>query len=64
MHKMTSQCGLIREQQQLERLGHRADFRCVGMIHRKVCHVAPIRSGLIGRRAGKCGLVGGVGWVA
>ena len=47
------QGSLIGEQQQLERLGHRADFRRVGMIHRKVYHMGPIRSGAMGRPARK-----------
>ena len=47
------QGSLIGEQQQLERLGHRADFRRVGMIRREVYQMRPIRSGAMGCPAGK-----------
>ena len=47
------QCGLIGEQRELERLGHRADFRRVGMIHREMYHMRPIRSVAMGCPAGK-----------
>jgi hypothetical protein len=47
----TSQRGLIGEQQQLERLGHRTNFRRVGMIQREVYQIRSIRRYVMGRRA-------------
>ena len=55
---------VIGEQQQLERFGHWAEFRRVGMIHREVYHIGPIRSGTMGRRAGKLWVAVRCRWLA